>query len=92
MRSLPLQQPDWPSEGLAGRHCDIIPRIREPLGRNDVTAEGRARGWQSPIEGLAVGPLCYSHLTARGRQEGRQGSWPPCSGRALGELGGKSVP
>lgn len=63
-----------------------------PLGSNNVTAERRARGWQSPIEGLAGGPLCYSHLPARGSLEGRQGSWPPCSGRALGELGEKSEP
>ena len=32
MRSLPLQQPDWPlRDMLASRHCEVIQCISEPI-------------------------------------------------------------
>ena len=67
LSSLPLQQQPWPSaDVLAGTHGEVLSCIREQQG-------GRWGGpgpgeWQSPMQGLAGGPLCCSQRMQRGRR------------------------
>ena len=67
LSSLPQQQPHWPSaDVLAGTHWQILACIREQQGGR-WRGPGR-RGWQSPMQGLAGGPLCCTHCMKYGRR------------------------